>query len=88
MASKLRADIKVRVSKFKDQFEDQQDDSHEEYKDHQSVLRRSFTKKKDRQQEVYSLIGSECKTIMTRRKPLTKHMLTVDMIRQILLGVT
>ena len=44
--------------------------------------------KKNRQQEVYSLIGSECKTIMTRRKPLTKHMLTVDIIRHILLGVT
>lgn len=83
----LRADIEIRANSFRVEDKGEQDDSDCEHKDHQKIMRRSFTNKKERHRDVYSLIGSECKTIISRKKPLRKHMLSANNIRQIILGV-
>ena len=59
MVSKLRADITDRVNAFRDDYDIEYDSSDEEYKDHKSVMLRSFTKIKERHKEEYSLIGCE-----------------------------
>ena len=49
ITSMLRSDIEIRANSFRVEDKGEQDDSDCEHKDHQKIMRRSFTNKKDRQ---------------------------------------